>query len=174
MIYDTKTSLQKKLAIGYRIRDLREANSISQLDYSEMLGLQPQSVSKWERGLTMPPVEDLQVIAETLGVDAEDAPAVFEGCCGAGGAVSAFNYEESGAQTQRKLEEVPDGGTVVTMCPTCTYTYAYRLMSAPRNIVNKHYTELLFESQFDWDMVFYQLNSMWYGEYGAWLAEVFA
>ena len=72
MIYDTKTSLQKKLAIGYRIRDLREANSISQLDYSEMLGLQPQSVSKWERGLTMPPVEDLQVIAETLGVDAED------------------------------------------------------------------------------------------------------
>ncbi len=111
---------------------------------------------------------------EILGVDAEDAPAVFEGCCGAGGAVSAFNYEESGAQTQRKLEEVPDGGTVVTMCPTCTYTYAFSLISAPRNVDNKNYLELIFENQFDWDTVSYQLNSMWSGEYGQWLAEVFA
>ena len=52
--------------------------------------------------------------------------------------------------------------------------YAYRLMNNPRDIVNKHYTELLFESQFDWNLVFYQLGSMWSGEYGPWLAEVFA
>ena len=60
------------------------------------------------------------------------------------------------------------------MCPTCTYTYAYRLMEAPRDVTNKHYTELLFDSQFDWDTVFGQLGSMWYGEYGPWLATVFA
>ena len=77
-------------------------------------------------------------------------------------------------EADSKLSFASDGATVVTMCPTCTYTYAYRLMNAPRDITNKHYTELLFDSQFDWDTVFGQLNSMWYGEYGAWLAEVFA
>ena len=47
-------------------------------------------------------------------------------------------------------------------------------MSAPRNVVNKHYTELMFDNQFDWNLVFAQLGGMWYGEYGAWLASVFA
>ena len=108
-----------------------------------------------------------------LGVDAS-VPTIFHGCCGAGGAVSAFQPDRQAQQADSKLSFASDGATVVTMCPTCTYTYAYRLMNAPRDITNKHYTELLFDSQFDWDMVFYQLNSMWYGEYGAWLAEVFA
>ncbi len=115
----------------------------------------------------------LEETCDLLGIDPQ-TPAIFHGCCGAGGAVSAFNPDRQAQQADSKLSFAPDGSTVVTMCPTCTYTYAYRLMSAPRDIVNKHYTELLFESQFDWDMVFYQLNSMWYGEYGAWLAEVFA
>jgi len=115
----------------------------------------------------------LQETCGLLGVD-EDAPLIFHGCCGAGGAVSAFKPDRQAQQADGKLSFAQDGSTVVTMCPTCTYTYAYRLMSAPRDIVNKHYTELLFESQFDWDLVFAQLSGMWYGEYGAWLASVFA
>lgn len=108
-----------------------------------------------------------------LGVD-PDTPAVFRGCCGAGGAVSAFAPERQAAQADSKLSFVPDGSTVVTMCPTCTYTYAFRLMGEPRDISSKHYAELMFENQFDWDKVFAQLGGMWYGEYGAWLAQVFA
>ena len=115
----------------------------------------------------------LEDTCEALGIDAE-VPTIFHGCCGAGGAVSAFDPDRQAQQADEKLSFAPDGSTVVTMCPTCTYTYAYRMMSNPRNIVNKHYAELLFESQFDWNLVFYQLNSMWYGEYGAWLAQVFA
>ena len=110
---------------------------------------------------------------ELLGID-PDTPSIFHGCCGAGGAVSAFQPNRQAQQADEKLSFAPDGATVVTMCPTCTYTYAYRMMSAPRDISNKHYTELLFESQFDWDTTFYQLGSMWSGEYGSWLAEVFA
>ena len=110
---------------------------------------------------------------EVLGVS-PDAPSIFHGCCGAGGAVSAFDPNRQAAQADSKMSFASDGSLVVSMCPTCTYTYAYRLMSAPRDITNKHYTELLFESQFDWNMVFYQLGSMWSGEYGPWLAEVFA
>jgi len=110
---------------------------------------------------------------ELLGVS-PDTPSIFHGCCGAGGGVSAFDPNRQAAQADSKLSFADDGDCVVTMCPTCTYTYAYRQMEAPRDITNKHYTELLFESQFDWNLTFYQLGSMWSGEYGPWLAQVFA
>ena len=115
----------------------------------------------------------LQETCAALGID-PSTPAVFHGCCGAGGAVSAFDPERQARQADSKLSFVPDGATVITMCPTCTYTYAYHLMGNPRPLANKHYTELLFENQFDWDKVFAQLGGMWTGEYGAWLAQVFA
>lgn len=115
----------------------------------------------------------LEATCAALGID-PTTPSIFNGCCGAGGAVSAFDPNRQATQADSKLSFAPDGATVVTMCPTCTYTYAYRLMSEPRNVANKHYAELLFESQFDWDTVFAQLGGMWSGEYGAWLAQVFA
>ena len=115
----------------------------------------------------------LEATCRVLGIDPH-TPSIFHGCCGAGGAVSSFEPERQAQQADSKLSFAPEGATVVSMCPTCTYTYAYRLMEEPRDVVNKHYTELLFDSQFDWDTVFGQLNSMWYGEYGPWLASVFA
>lgn len=108
-----------------------------------------------------------------LGIEA-DTPSIFHGCCGAGGGVSAFKPDRQEQQADSKLSFAPEGSTVVSMCPTCTYTYAFRLMNQPRNLQNKHYTELLFDAQFDWNLVFYQLSSMYYGEYGAWLSQVFA
>jgi Fe-S oxidoreductase len=113
----------------------------------------------------------LQATCQALGID-PDTQAVFKGCCGAGGAVSAYDPNRQQQQTDVKLSFVKDGATLITMCPTCTYTYAYYLMSSPRNLQNKHYAELLFKNQFDWNLVFDRLNSMWSGEYGAWLAQV--
>ena len=119
---------------------------------------------------------DGRYLDETRGIlgVGEQASAVFRGCCGAGGAVSAFDPNRQAAQADSKLSFVPDGSTVVTMCPTCTYTYAFHLMNAPRNIQGKHYAELLFENQFDWEKTFAQLGGMYTGEYGPWLAQVFA
>ncbi len=111
---------------------------------------------------------------KALGVDESESVSIFHGCCGAGGAVSSFDPDRQAGQSDEKLSFAPDGATVVTMCPTCTYTYAYRLMQSPRDLTNKHYTELMFDSQFDWNVTFSQLSGMWYGEYGAWLAQVFA
>lgn len=108
-----------------------------------------------------------------LGVDSQ-TPVILKGCCGSGGAVSAFDQERQTQQVEKKLANAEDGSIVVSMCPTCTYTYAFYLMQNSRNIENKHYTELLFENQFDWEVVFAQLGSMWSGEYGAWLAHEFA
>ena len=110
---------------------------------------------------------------DALGISPE-TPSIFHGCCGAGGAVSSFQPDRQAAQADAKLDFAADGSVVVSMCPTCTYTYAFRLMQAPRDVQNKHYAELLFENQIDWDLVFAQLGGMWYGEYGAWLAQIFA
>lgn len=115
----------------------------------------------------------LEQTCEVLGIDAR-TPSIFHGCCGAGGAVNSFDPNRVEGQADGKLSFASDGSLVITMCPTCTYTYALRQMSAPRDIANKHYAELLFESQFDWDTVFAQLEGMWTGEYGPWLAQVFA
>lgn len=118
---------------------------------------------------------DGRYLEETRALlDAQDARVVYGGCCGAGGAVSAFDFDQHAEQTGRKLSGVADGETIVTMCPTCTYTYALYLMSHPRDIACKNYLELVFENQFDWDLVYAQLNNMWSGPYGAWLAQVFA
>lgn len=115
----------------------------------------------------------LEETKEVLGLP-DETTSIFRGCCGAGGAVSAFDPARQEQQADDKLSFAPDGATVISMCPTCTYTYAFRLMQQPRDVVNKHYTELLFASQFDWDKTFAQLGGMWSGEYGPWLAQVFA
>ena len=114
----------------------------------------------------------LEQTRKLMGLPA-DTPVAFGGCCGAGGAVGPYSDDQKNAQVARKLTAVKEGETIVTMCPTCTYTYAFDLASNPRGIENKNYLELLFDAQFDWDTVFSQLNSMWTGEYGPWLASIF-
>ena len=84
-----------------------------------------------------------------------------------------YNDDQKNAQVARKLACAQEGETLVTMCPTCTYTYAFDLSANPRPINNKNYLELLFDAQFDWDTVFAQLNGMWTGEYGPWLQNIF-
>ena len=119
---------------------------------------------------------DGSYLAETcdaLGLDPA-VPSIFNGCCGAGGAVSAFDPNRQAAQADSKLSFAEDGATVVTMCPTCTYTYASQLMAQPRDLQNKHYTELMFDAQIDWHKVFAELQGMYEGEYGPWLNQVFA
>ena len=115
----------------------------------------------------------LEETCAALGIDSE-TPSIFHGCCGAGGGVAAHDPARQDAQADGKLAFAPDDCTLVTMCPTCTYTYAARLMAAPRAIANKHYTELLFDAQLDWGRAFNQLYSMWTGQYGPWLAQVFS
>ena len=107
-----------------------------------------------------------------LDVD-DEAPAICDGCCGAGGAVSPYSAEQQSAQVEAVLGACDAGDTLVTMCPTCTYTQAFALLQAGRDdIVVKNYLELLFGHEFDWPAVFARLQGMWSGEYAAWLAQV--
>lgn len=99
-------------------------------------------------------------------------------CCGAGGAVASYDPDITDRRVWQVIDEARATGaqTLVTMCPTCTYTVAQALLSAPdvaAEIESLHYLELLFGVKIDWAQVFYQLSSMWTGEYGPWLATTF-
>lgn len=98
-------------------------------------------------------------------------------CCGAGGAVAAYDGDITNRRVWRIIDEARATGahTLVTACPTCTYTVAQACLSADaqRGIDNHHYLEMLFGETIDWPTVFSQLESMWTGEYGPWLTATF-
>ncbi|NTU89917.1 MAG: hypothetical protein HGA54_08480 [Actinobacteria bacterium] len=98
-------------------------------------------------------------------------------CCGAGGAVASYDEEITQRRVWRVIDEARSTGadTLVTMCPTCTYTIAQACLGAEpaRGIDSHHYLELLFGQTINWPLVFDQLGSMWTGEYGPWLNETF-
>ncbi|MDR3037411.1 MAG: hypothetical protein LBU31_03260, partial [Coriobacteriales bacterium] len=99
-------------------------------------------------------------------------------CCGAGGAVAAYDSELTQRRVWRVLDEAraTTATTLVTTCPTCTYTIAQALLSAGdsgNGIEGRNYLELVFEQTIDWARVFGRLEAMWTGEYGPWLTETF-
>lgn len=99
-------------------------------------------------------------------------------CCGAGGAVAAYDSDISSRRPWRVIDEARRTGadTMVTMCPTCTYTFAQMRLEADysrASINTLHYLEILFGQEINWAQIFEQLGSMWSGEYGPWLNETF-
>ncbi len=97
-------------------------------------------------------------------------------CCGAGGAVASYDAEITDERVWRVIAEAQatKADTLITMCPTCTYTIAQALLSDPAVSLNQmHYLEALLGVRIDWAQVFAQLNDMWTGEYGPWLSQTF-
>ncbi len=98
-------------------------------------------------------------------------------CCGAGGAVAGYDPDITKRRVMRVVDEAHSTGadTLVTMCPTCTYTIAQEnLSAAPERVIDSHnYLELFFGQTIDWAVVFDELGSMWTGEYGPWLNATF-
>lgn len=97
-------------------------------------------------------------------------------CCGAGGAVASYDPQITDDRVWQVMKEAraTSTQTVITMCPTCTYTLAQANLNAPeRGMDSKHYLELLFGVEIDWAAVFANLGGMWTGEYGPWLTETF-
>ena len=50
------------------IRQLREANDMTQEELAKKLGVKPPAVSKWERGLAYPRMDNVARMAEIFGV----------------------------------------------------------------------------------------------------------
>ncbi len=97
-------------------------------------------------------------------------------CCGAGGVVGSYDPAITDARAWRVIEEAKSTGasTLISMCPTCTYTFAQSNLADPaRGMDSLNYLEALFGEKIDWQQVFANLNDMWTGEYGTWLNATF-
>lgn len=58
---------------GQKIAELRARSGISVRDLQRMMGFAtPQAIYKWQRGETLPTVENLAALAHILDVDMED------------------------------------------------------------------------------------------------------
>lgn len=58
-------------AIGERLKELRKASDVTQTALADALGVHPQTVSKWERGVSEPDISQLGDLAAALGVPLE-------------------------------------------------------------------------------------------------------
>ena len=58
-------------AIGERLKELRKASGVTQTALADALGVHPQTVSKWERGVSEPDISQLGDLAAALGVPLE-------------------------------------------------------------------------------------------------------
>jgi transcriptional regulator with XRE-family HTH domain len=56
------------MSIGSRIRALRDRHKITQADLAKRLGVQPQSVSQWERDVTRPETQRARELAVIFDV----------------------------------------------------------------------------------------------------------
>lgn len=65
------TSEIEKKRMGSRIRMAREAMGLSQSELAEMIGLSIESVSRAERGTTLPTALTLLKMCDALGLDLE-------------------------------------------------------------------------------------------------------
>lgn len=57
--------------LNQRIRILRQARGLSQVELAKILGVTKQSVSNWENDNIQPSIEMLKRIAQTFGVSAD-------------------------------------------------------------------------------------------------------
>lgn len=53
----------------HRIKSLRIERKMNQTELAELIGCTPNTVSRWERGITRPNGLDLYVMSDKLGVD---------------------------------------------------------------------------------------------------------
>jgi transcriptional regulator with XRE-family HTH domain len=75
------------------IRRVRKALGLSQANFANLLGIQPVTVSKWERGVTSPTLYQAELI-KSFGKAVERKPSVSEMVAGllvAGGIIVALS-----------------------------------------------------------------------------------
>lgn len=53
--------------IKLRIRELREQHDMTQEELAQRLGVEPPAVSKWDRNLTYPRMDNLMAMADIFG-----------------------------------------------------------------------------------------------------------
>lgn len=58
-----------KAIVGANVKAARDNKGLTQTQLAMAMGMEPMSVSRWERGIVMPAVPTLHKLAEHLGQD---------------------------------------------------------------------------------------------------------
>ncbi|PWM45601.1 MAG: hypothetical protein DBX47_04160 [Clostridiales bacterium] len=58
--------------VNEKIHKFRKAKKLTQEQLGQKLGLTPQAVSKWEKGLTMPDILLLPELCDIFGISIDD------------------------------------------------------------------------------------------------------
>ncbi|MBQ7379168.1 MAG: helix-turn-helix transcriptional regulator [Clostridia bacterium] len=58
--------------LARNIRNLRQERRMTQAQLANMLHVTPQAVSKWERGVALPDIQMVLLIAMNFGVSTDD------------------------------------------------------------------------------------------------------
>ena len=64
--------MENIMEIGNKIKQLRYQSKLTQEQLATKVGVSPQSVSKWETGLTLPDISMLPILAEVFGVTIDE------------------------------------------------------------------------------------------------------
>lgn len=89
--------MDTKKLLGQRIRQMRRKNDLSQENLAELLGLDPNSISRIECGVHYPSMDTLEKLTKTLNVDMHD---MFQ--------IKEESAEEMRAFVMRLVSEVDD------------------------------------------------------------------
>lgn len=57
-----------KTTLGANIKASRESQDITQRELAQTMNVDPQYVSRWERGVVMPSAVNVQALSDALGV----------------------------------------------------------------------------------------------------------
>lgn len=60
------------MGIGSKIKEYRELNKMTQKDIAEILGVEPETISKYEAGTIEPNIESLKRLAETFNITVDE------------------------------------------------------------------------------------------------------
>lgn len=67
------------MAFSEKLRELRKSNGLSQSDIGELLNIHFISISRWERGESIPPVKTVIKLASLFSVSIDELLCVNEG-----------------------------------------------------------------------------------------------
>ena len=60
------------MGIEERLKKLRKSAGLTQTELADRMGVHPQTISKWERGISQPDISQLAALASALGVSIEE------------------------------------------------------------------------------------------------------
>lgn len=112
-----------KLSLSQNISSYRKANSMTQEQLAEALGITFASVSKWERGVAVPDLHYIAEMADLFGVsmDAMVGYQVQDGSCKAleeriKSLQRAKQFDEAAAEAEKALIRYPNSFPIVYTC----------------------------------------------------------